>query len=93
MSRVPEEYAKKQAARCIPATEAGQPILPLPNEGAAGQGKYSVLHFSPQQRPLDYIDQLPDDEDQGDQWRSGVRNLQYEDKQEDEEDWQDGEGV
>ena len=80
MGRVNEDFARRQAARCIPATEAAQPITPIPGEDGVDQGKYSILAFSPKQRPLDYIDLLPDEEEDEDYWRSGVRHLQFEDE-------------
>ena len=85
VNRVPEDYARRQAARCIPAVESAEPIEPLPDEGV-DRGIYSVNHFSPTQQPLDYIDLLPEDDGEEDPWRSGVRNLADDDDWANEED-------
>ena len=82
VNSVPGEYARRQAARCIPAVESALPIEPLPDEGV-DRGRYNINHFSPTQQPLDYIDLLPQDDDADDLWRSGIRNLA------DDEDWGD----
>ena len=50
--------------RTIPAVRAGQPIVPLPNEyeDIEEENKYKEVSFSPNQKPLDYIDLLEKEE-------------------------------
>ena len=39
----------------LPALAAGQPILPVPNEGRSAANPFPVVAHSPKQQPLDYI--------------------------------------
>ena len=72
---ITNETATKLAKKAIEAVEQALPIMPLPEEGFS-RGKFEIVHFSPNQKPLDYLEyESPDPGDnEQDQWQNGIFN-------------------
>lgn len=64
------------------------PIWPLPDEDRKNDdGKYALIQYSPNQRPLDYIDypESPDDEEK-DNFQNGILYRQIDEEDQDDDD-------